>query len=282
MANGGNWTQLLTLGAVILGGMITMATTWLANLQQNAERSRERREGSLMPLYLSLQVAIRDWVVLLEAHALAGFPQEGFSDREARIRDAWEVLHRITYQIDLMSPPWIAFDTELVEDSLIRLTENLGFRIRLTSIPPIPEAQCTDYVRSELREISDRRIRLVERMQEDLALYGGSSRLGRTLRTIMPKSILTNKYRALKHGPAKRDDNKFRPAVLFRQAPPPRDEPSGHLRPRQRDRVGVRAAARRGARPDRGPDLGHHPRAGGRWAGGAGRQRATTAPAIPS
>jgi hypothetical protein len=209
MANGGNWTQLLTLGAVILGGVITMATTWLANLQQSTDRSRERREGRLMPLYLSLQVAVRDWVVLLEAHALAGFSQEGFSDRETRIRDAWEVLHRITYQIDLMSPPWIAFDTELLEDSLIRLTESLGFRLRLTSIPPIPEAQYADYVRSELREISSRRIRLVERMQEDLALYGGSSHLGQTFRAIIPKSLMTSKYRALKYGPVKRDEDKF-------------------------------------------------------------------------
>jgi hypothetical protein len=209
MANGGNWTQLLTLGAVILGGVITMATTWLANLQQNADRTRERREGRLMPLYLSLQVAVRDWVVLLEAHALAGFPEEGFSDKEARIRDTWEVFHRITYQIDLMSPPWIAFDTELLEDSLIRLTENLGFRLRLASIPPIPEAQTPDYVRSELREISDRRIRLVERMQDDLALNRASSRLGRTLRAIIPKSLLTNKHRALKYGPVNRDQNKF-------------------------------------------------------------------------
>ena len=168
MTNGGNWTQLLTLGAVVLGGVITIATTWLANHQQNADRSRERRESRLMPLYLSLQVAVRDWVVLLEAHALAGFPQEGYRDKEASIRDAREALHRITYQIDLMSPPWIAFDTELLEDSLIRLTEGLGFRLRLASIPPAPEAQSADYVRSALREISDRRIRLVERMQEDL------------------------------------------------------------------------------------------------------------------
>jgi hypothetical protein len=209
MANGGNWTQLLTLGAVVLGGVITMTTTWLANLQQNAASARERREGRLMPLYLSLQVAVRDWVVLLESHALAGFPQKGFPDKEARIRDAWEVLHRITYQIDLMSPPWIAFDTELLEDSLIRLTENLGFRLRLTSIPPIPEAQGADYVRSRLREISDRRMRLVERMQDDLALNGGSSRLGRTLRTVLPKSLLANKYRAPRYGPPRRDENKF-------------------------------------------------------------------------
>jgi len=47
-----------------------------------------------------------------------------------------------------------------------------------------------------------------------------------------------------------------RPAVLFRQTPPPRHEPAGDLRPRRGDRVGVRAAARRGARPDRGPDPG--------------------------
>lgn len=209
MANGGNWTQLLTLGAVILGGVITMATTWLANSQQNVDRARERREGRLMPLYLSLQAAIRDWVVLLETHALAGFPQEGFSDREARIRDAFEVLHRITYQTDLMSPPWIAFDTNLIEDLLIRLTEGLGFRLRLVSIPPIPEAQTADYVRSELRSISDRRIRLVERMQDDLALKGRPGRLRRTLWAIMPKSLLPSEARALRYGPEKRDHNNF-------------------------------------------------------------------------
>jgi hypothetical protein len=209
MANDGNWTQLLTLGAVILGGVITMATTWLANSQQNADRTRERREGRLMPLYLSLQVAIRDWVVLLEAHALAGFSQEGFSDREARIRDAFEVLHRITYQTDLMSPPWIAFDTNLLEDALIRLTESLGFRLRLVSSSPTPEAKTAEYVGSELRSISDRRMQLVESMQEDLALKGRPSSLRRALWAITPKSLLPREARALGHGPEQRDHNNF-------------------------------------------------------------------------
>ena len=36
MTSNGNWTQLLTLGAVVLGGLITMSTTWLANSQQSA------------------------------------------------------------------------------------------------------------------------------------------------------------------------------------------------------------------------------------------------------
>jgi hypothetical protein len=209
MANGGDWTQLLTLGAVILGGMITLATTWLANSQQNADRTRERREGRLMPLYLSLQLAIRDWVVLLETHALDGFPKEGFSDKEGRIRDAFEALHRITYQTDLMSPPRVAFETNLLEDSLIRLTEGLGFRLRLVSIPPIPEAQTADYVTSELRSISDRRIRLVERMQDDLDPGGSLSYLRRAWWAIMPKSLMPRESRALKYGPEKRDHNNF-------------------------------------------------------------------------
>src|ERR1035441_10510243 len=42
-----------------------------------------------------------------------------------------------------------------------------------------------------------------------------------------------------------------RPAVLLRQAPPPRHEPAGHLCPCRRDPVGLRPAARRRARPDR-------------------------------
>ena len=46
------------------------------------------------------------------------------------------------------------------------------------------------------------------------------------------------------------------PAVLLRQAPLPRHEPPGHLRPRRRDPVGLRAPARCRARPDRGPDPG--------------------------
>src|SRR5271157_1368338 len=56
------------------------------------------------------------------------------------------------------------------------------------------------------------------------------------------------------HRPGRR-----RPAVLLRQAPQARDEPAGHRQPPRRHRVGVRAAARRRPRPDRGPDPGHHP-----------------------
>jgi len=209
MTDGGNWTQLLTLGAVVLGGVITIATTWLANYQQNADRSRERRESRLMPIYLSLQVAVRDWTVLLEAHALEGFPQEGYADKEARMREVREALHRITYQIDLMSPPRIAFDTELLEDSLVRLTETLGFRLRLASIPPVPEAQSADYVRSALREISDRRTRLVEKMQKDLDLHVRPSRFRRTMQVVMSKSLTSGKYQAPNYDPLKRDQDRF-------------------------------------------------------------------------
>jgi hypothetical protein len=48
-----------------------------------------------------------------------------------------------------------------------------------------------------------------------------------------------------------------RPAVLFRQAPQARYEPAGHSHSGRGHRVGVRAAARRRARPDCGPDPGH-------------------------
>lgn len=173
MGDNGNWTQLLTLGAVVLGGVITLVTTWLANLQQNADRARERREGRLMPLYLSLHIAVRDWVTLLESHALADFPQDELSSREATMRDARETLHRITYQIDFMSPPRIAFETELLEDSLLCLTESLGFRLRLRSVPSVPDAHNIDYVKSRLQSISGRRIRLLERMQNDISFEAG-------------------------------------------------------------------------------------------------------------
>jgi hypothetical protein len=52
------------------------------------------------------------------------------------------------------------------------------------------------------------------------------------------------------------------PAVLVRQAPPARHEPAGHRQPWRRGPVGVWRAARRRARPDYGPDLGHRGRAG--------------------
>jgi hypothetical protein len=47
-----------------------------------------------------------------------------------------------------------------------------------------------------------------------------------------------------------------RPALLLRQAPRAWDEPAGLREPRRRHRGGAGAAARRGAQPDHGPDLG--------------------------
>jgi hypothetical protein len=47
-----------------------------------------------------------------------------------------------------------------------------------------------------------------------------------------------------------------RPADLLRLAPPPRDEPAGHLQPGQRHPLGLGAAARQRARHDRRPDWG--------------------------
>jgi hypothetical protein len=61
------------------------------------------------------------------------------------------------------------------------------------------------------------------------------------------------------HRPGRR-----RPALLLRQAPPPRHELAGHRQPMRRHPVGVLPAARRRARPDRREDLGHHRRAGRR------------------
>jgi hypothetical protein len=63
-----------------------------------------------------------------------------------------------------------------------------------------------------------------------------------------------------------------RPAVLFRQAPQARYEPAGHSHSGRGHRVGVRAAARRRARPDCGPDPGHRAGAGRLRAGDPGGQ----------
>ena len=198
MGDNGLWTQLLTLGAVVLGGVITLATTRIANLQQAADRARERREDRLMPLYLSLNISVRDWVALLEAYALAEFPQNEFASREADMRRARESLHRITYEIDFMGSSRVAFETELLEDALLRLTEELGFHLRVKSVPSIPDTRDGNYVASELQSISERRVRLLESMQEDLKLRREPGQLGRMRRVAAQKS-----------DPSKRDEHGF-------------------------------------------------------------------------
>lgn len=116
----------------MLGGVITVSTTWLANLQENLNQKRERREDRLVPVYLSLQIAIRDLVKLLENYALADFPKgQEFVETETAIKIAYETLKQVTYKIDFMSSPRIIFDTELLEDSITQLLTKLGFRIRL-------------------------------------------------------------------------------------------------------------------------------------------------------
>jgi hypothetical protein len=209
MTNGAAWAQVLTLGAVVLGGIITMATTWLTNLQQNTDRSRERREGRLVPVYLSLHLAVRDWVLLLETHALSGFPPGDLENMAGKLRGAWDTVHRTTYQIDLMSPPQIAFETDLLEDSLIRLTEHVGFRLRLASLPQVPEAQDQNYVRTELRSISDRRMRLVELMQNDLSLRKGQGLPMQIWRAIAPRSLVAADRHQFRQNPLQRDQNNF-------------------------------------------------------------------------
>jgi hypothetical protein len=209
MSSNGNWTQLLTLGAVVLGGIITMSTTWLANSQQNMNQMRERREDRLMPIYLSLQMAIRDLTKLLEDYALAGFPHETFFDTEAQIKAAFETLKQVTYKIDFMSSPRIVFDTELLEDSITQLIGKIGFRLRLMPLAAVPEAQSQDYVRSELRGISERRMQLLEIMRADLALTERRNRFARSFQRITPRSHIPRSEGAAKYGPPKRDQDGF-------------------------------------------------------------------------
>ena len=101
-----------------------------------------------MPIYLSLQMAIRDLMKLIEDYALAGFPQEDFVDIEVQVKAAFEVLKQVTYKIDFMSPPRIVFDTELLEDSIMQLIGKIGFRLRLSPVAAIPEARSQDFMRS--------------------------------------------------------------------------------------------------------------------------------------
>lgn len=209
MTSNGTWTQLLTLGAVLLGGIITISTTWLANSQQNMNQKRERREDRLMPVYLSLQIAIRKIVKLLEDYALAGFLQDTFLDTENRIKDEYEELKYVTYKIDFMGPPRIIFDCELLEDSIIRLIGEVGFHLRLAPAPAIPEAQSQEYVRLELRKISERRMQLLESMRHDLAFTESSNRLANSFRRVVRQSGTPEDGKTPKYGPPERDHDGF-------------------------------------------------------------------------
>ena len=176
-----------------------MSTTWLANLQQSSTRARERREDRLMPLYLNLHLAIRELVRLIEAYVLAGFPEDGFTDREFEIRSAYEAVYRLGYKIDFMSPLEIVIRNERVEDSLTRLIESLGFRVGLSPIPVIEQARSEDNVRSEVRAISELRMRLLKAMQDDLALTGDQRRRWHSSQGAIRRSRLQENDEALDH-----------------------------------------------------------------------------------
>jgi hypothetical protein len=209
MNSSGVWTQLITIGAVLLGGVITLFTTWLANLQQNRNQKRERREDRLAPVYLGLQIAIRDLVRPLESYALAGFPEEDFVRTETGIQTAFEALKQITYKIDFMSPPRIAFDTELLEDSIVHLIVALGFHVRLVPVAMGPEARNEEYVRSELQAISVRRIRLLEIMRDDLGLTEHAKHPDGLLRRSILRSRENKEKDMSKYGPLMRDPGGF-------------------------------------------------------------------------
>ncbi len=153
-----------------------MSTTWLANSQQSSNRARERREDRLMPLYLGLHLAIRELVRLVEAYVLANFAEDRFADIEPEIKSAYEVVYQFGYKIDFMSPLNVVTCNEKVEDALTRLIESLGFHLGLTPIPTCEDARSKDYVHSELRAISELRMRLLKAMQDDLALTGDRRR----------------------------------------------------------------------------------------------------------
>ena len=70
-----------------------------------------------MPLYLNLHLGIESSKAI-EVNVLAGFPEDGFTDREFEIRSAYEAVYRLGYKIDFMSPLEIVIRNERVEDSL--------------------------------------------------------------------------------------------------------------------------------------------------------------------
>jgi hypothetical protein len=108
-----------------------------------------------------------------------------------------------------MSSPRIVFDTELLEDSIQQLIGKMGFRLRLTPGAAVPEARSQDYLRSELRGISERRMQLLEIMREDLALTERPNGFARSFQRIMPSSHILRSERAANYGPPKRDQDGF-------------------------------------------------------------------------
>jgi hypothetical protein len=108
-----------------------------------------------------------------------------------------------------MSPPRIAYNNELLEDALTRLIERLGFRLRLASIPALPEARNKDYVRSELRAISELRMRLLREMQDDLTLTGSRSRFLRSFLSVGLRVRPRKNFKVLENDPIMRDQDGF-------------------------------------------------------------------------
>jgi hypothetical protein len=108
-----------------------------------------------------------------------------------------------------MSSPRIIFDTELLEDSITRLLTKLGFRIRLLPAEVVPEALSADYVRAELRAISETRMRLLEIMRDDIELTEHPDKAGRLFPRVLARPRVSPTGDASRYGPPARDKDGF-------------------------------------------------------------------------
>ncbi|MEU8180855.1 hypothetical protein AB0B85_19685 [Micromonospora sp. NPDC049044] len=150
-----------------LGAVVAFASVWLTQRRTDSRSLQERREQRLLPAYLRYHCHVREWVKSIEGHARAG----GITDESNDLmRSAFDSLKMSGYEIDLLAPPHISRAAEEVEDQLLRLTENLGYDLRLASLSAASVPVTREVIKEELFQISDARMTLMVLMQQDLGI----------------------------------------------------------------------------------------------------------------
>ncbi|XVU28804.1 hypothetical protein ACQPZJ_17620 [Actinoplanes sp. CA-054009] len=157
---------VLPLLTAALGALIAFAGVWLTQRRMDHRSLQERREQRLLPAYLRYHTSLREWVRVIESHARTG----ATADLQEQMREAFEQAKLAGYEMDLMAPPEIARGAERVLDRLLELSELLGYPLRLSALEPRSEPYSRDEIRGALIAISDSRLALMVRMQQDLGL----------------------------------------------------------------------------------------------------------------